>query len=187
MTMRHPSTLRGRAHDLDVRVYRAVARTRAPALDGAMARLSHAANYSRLSLAASAILALAGGPAGRRAACRGLASITVTATVVNVVMKPLSRRRRPERDAHEVPVARHVKMPVSRSFPSGHSAAAFAFAAGVRHELPPAAPPLFALAALVAYSRLHTGVHYPSDVVVGSLSGLALASLTNRVLDSRAT
>jgi membrane-associated phospholipid phosphatase len=175
-----------RAHDLDVRVYRAIARASTPRLDDAMARLSEAANYSRLSLAASALLASVGGERGRCAASRGLASIAVTATVVNAVMKPLSRRRRPEREAHDVPVERHVAMPISRSFPSGHSAAAFAFAAGAGHETPRAAPPLYALAALVAYSRLHTGVHYPSDVVVGSLSGLAFARLTNRFLDARA-
>src|SRR5215213_6765098 len=51
--------------------------------------------------------------------------------------------------------------------PSGHSAAAFAFATGVGHELPPAAIPLHGLAALVAYSQVHTGVHYPGDVIAG--------------------
>lgn len=172
-----------RAHELDVAVYRGVARASTPGLDRALAGVSDAANYSRLSLAASAILAAVGGPMGRRAARRGLASVAVTATIVNAVMKPLSRRRRPERDAHEVPAERHVSMPVSRSFPSGHSAAAFAFARGVGHELPGPAKALYALAALVAYSRLHTGVHYPSDILVGSLTGLAVAELTGRALD----
>jgi membrane-associated phospholipid phosphatase len=35
--------------------------------------------------------------------------------------------------------------------------------------------PLRAVAALVAYSRLHTGVHYPADVVAGSVVGGAIA------------
>ncbi len=172
----------GRAHELDIRVYEAVARTSTPALDGAMARLSKAANYSRLSLAASVLLAVAGGPDGKRAAARGLACVGVTAVVVNAVMKPLSRRRRPERDSHDVPAERHVAMPISRSFPSGHSAAAFAFARGAGRAMPAARLPLYALAALVSYSRLHTGVHYPSDVMVGASSGLVFASHTDRAL-----
>ena len=128
------------------------------------------------------MLALAGGRDGRRAAVVGLASVAVTATVANLIAKPLGRRRRPDRVAEEVPLARQVSMPVSSSFPSGHSAAAFAFATGVAHVSPVAAAPLRALAALVAYSRVHTGVHYPGDVVAGSLLGIGLAEATARSL-----
>jgi undecaprenyl-diphosphatase len=78
-------------------------------------------------------------------------------------------------------------MPASTSFPSGHSAAAFAFATGVGHVLPAAAIPLRGLAALVAYSRVHTGVHYPGDVVAGALIGTALAQFTTHALDRRTT
>jgi undecaprenyl-diphosphatase len=150
------------AERIDLAIYAAIARTPTPAPDVAMSRLSRAADYSRLSLASAALLALAGGRTGRRAATQGLASLAVTATVVNVAVKPLARRRRPDRPAGDVPLARHVRMPSSRSFPSGHSAAAFAFATGVGHVSPAAAAPLRALAALVAYSRVHTGVHYPA-------------------------
>ena len=76
-------------------------------------------------------------------------------------------------------------MPISSSFPSGHSATAFAFATGVGHVSPAAAAPLSGLAALVAYSRVHTGVHYPADAVAGSLLGTALAGATSAILDRR--
>jgi membrane-associated phospholipid phosphatase len=173
------------AERVDVALYAAIAQTPTPALDRAMARLSHAADYSRLSLAAAAVLAAGGGRRGRRAAAHGLGSIGVTSTLVNLGAKPLGKRRRPDRVAENVPVARHVRMPSSTSFPSGHSAAAFAFATGVGHVLPPAAVPLRGLAALVAYSRVHTGVHYPGDVVAGALIGTALAQLTTHALDRR--
>ena len=173
------------AQRVDVALYAAIAQTPTPALDRAMARLSRAADYSRLSLASAAVLAATGGRRGRRAATLGLASVGVAASVVNLGLKPLGRRRRPDRLAGQVPVARHVRMPSSTSFPSGHSAAAIAFATGVGHVLPPTAIPLHGLAALVAYSRVHTGVHYPGDVVVGALMGTVLAQLTTHALDSR--
>ena len=173
------------AESLDVGVYAAIARTSTPAIDRAMSRLSRAADYSRLSLASAAVLAAVGGRDGRRAAVIGLASVAVTATVANLIAKPLGRRRRPDRIAQEVPLARQVRMPVSSSFPSGHTAAAFAFATGVARVSPVAAAPLRALAAMVAYSRVHTGVHYPGDVVAGSLLGIALAEATARSLDGR--
>jgi membrane-associated phospholipid phosphatase len=150
-----------------------------------MRALSKAADYSKLSLAASAALAVAGGHDGRRAAARGLASVAVTAAVVNAVIKPLVWRRRPDRADAAVPSARMVAMPLSRSFPSGHTAAAFAFATGAGGIVPWAAPPLTALAALVGYSRVHTGVHYPVDVIAGALCGVTLAEATGAWLDQR--
>lgn len=171
------------AQRVDAALYAAIAQTPTPALDRAMARLSHAADYSRLSLVCAAFLARTQGPRGRRAAADGLAAVAVTATLVNLAAKPLGRRRRPDREAERVPVARHVRMPMSTSFPSGHSAAAFAFATGAAHALPPAAAPLRGLAALVAYSRVHTGVHYPGDVVAGALIGTVTAQLTTHALD----
>jgi undecaprenyl-diphosphatase len=171
------------AERVDVGLYAAIAQTPTPGLDRAMARLSHAADYSRVSLAAAALMASIGGRRGRSAAAGGVASIAVTASVVNLGLKPLGRRRRPDRAVTQVPVARHVRMPSSTSFPSGHSAAAFAFATGVGHVLPAVAVPLRGLAALVAYSRVHTGVHYPGDVAAGALIGTVLAKLTAQALD----
>ncbi len=168
-------------HRLDVALYAAIARRPTPAHDRWLRRLSHAADYSRLSLTAAAVLSIFGGRRGRRAAADGLASLAVTAAAINLAVKPLGRRRRPDREGQEVPLDRHIPMPVSSSFPSGHSAAAFALATGVGATWPAAAQPLRALASLVAYSRVHTGVHYPGDVVIGSLIGVALARLTTRV------
>jgi membrane-associated phospholipid phosphatase len=164
-------------NSLDVAVYAAIAATPTPTLDRAFRRLSRAADHSKLWLAGSAILATAGGARGRRAAVNGLASTAITSTVVNAVLKPLSGRRRPDRATHRVPAARMVTMPRTRSFPSGHAASAFAFSTGVSAAAPAAGIVLNALAALVAYSRVHTGVHYPLDTVVGSVTGVALTPL----------
>jgi len=172
------------AERVDHALYGAVARADTPRLDVAMRRLSHAANYSRLSLAGAALLSLAG-VRGRRAAVSGLVASTTTAGVVNALVKPLGRRERPDRVRARVPLVRHVPMPASRSFPSGHTAAAVAFAAGVGRALPPARFPLYALAAAVGYSRVHTGVHYPGDVLAGAGLGLVVAEVTNELLTRR--
>jgi membrane-associated phospholipid phosphatase len=165
---------------LDLAVHEAIANTPTPALDRAMSRLTSAADYSKLSLAAAGVLAVGGGTEGRRAAGTGLASLVVTAVVVNAGLKLIARRRRP--NSGSIPAARQVRMPRSRSFPSGHSAAAFAFATGVGEVSPTAAIPLRALAAAVSYSRVHTGVHYPGDVIAGALTGVTIGQLTSRGL-----
>jgi membrane-associated phospholipid phosphatase len=170
---------------LDLAVYAAIAATPTPALDRALRRLSRAADYSRLWLVSSALLVAFGGRRGRRAAENGLTSVVLTSAVVNLVLKPLGNRRRPDRDTHNVPLGRHVAMPRSTSFPSGHAASAFAFATGVSAAWPAAGIPVRALAAAVAYSRIHTGVHYPVDVIVGSLTGAAVAPVAVAALDRR--
>ena len=169
------------AKRVDLATYRAIAGTRTPTLDKGMGRLTRAADKSRLWMGCAALLALSG-PRGRRAAASGLASVAVTSAVCNVAIKPLSRRRRPDVAVLRVPLARRVRVPKSSSFPSGHSASAFAFASGVGHVMPAAAMPIRALAALVAYSRVHTGVHYPGDVVAGSVIGAAVAQAVAREL-----
>jgi membrane-associated phospholipid phosphatase len=45
--------------------------------------------------------------------------------------------------------------------------------------------PLRAAALLVGYSRVHTGVHYPGDVLMGAFIGVTAAELTNHFLDRR--
>lgn len=185
-TTRWARTLLDEADQVDRAVYRAVAGTSTPQLDVAMRVLSEAANYSRLWIASSAVLA-ASGSRGRVAAGSGLAAVAVTSAFANLVVKPLGRRRRPNRGAEQVPEARHVGMPGSRSFPSGHAASAAAFASAVGRVLPVAGVPLHGLAALVAYSRVHTGVHYPGDVVAGVLAGVVIADLTGGPVTSYLT
>ena len=40
------------------------------------------------------------------------------------------------------------------------------------------------LAAAVAYSRVHTGVHYPGDAVVGAVIGASTSTAVSAVMDS---
>ncbi|MEV6329073.1 phosphatase PAP2 family protein [Streptomyces sp. NPDC051909] len=172
-----PDTVRAVLADLravDGALYAAVAATPTPTLDRALRLLSAAADHSKISLAVAGALALAGGRA-RRAAIAGAGAIGIASVSANLLGKRLVRRRRPDREAARVVVARHVPMPSSASFPSGHMASAVAFATAVGVVLPPAAVPLGILASAVGYSRVHTGVHYPGDVAAGAVLGLAAA------------
>jgi membrane-associated phospholipid phosphatase len=170
---------------LDRAVYAAVAATPTPSLDEPLRRLSNAANNSRLWLVIAAGLAMAGGRQGRRTAATGAAAIGVTSALVNLAAKSAWSRRRPDRAGAGVPGQRNVRMPTSGSFPSGHAASGFAFASAVGREQPWLGVALRFLAAAVAYSRVHTGVHYPADVVVGALvgasAGQAVADLMQRL------
>jgi membrane-associated phospholipid phosphatase len=128
------------------------------------------------------------GPTRRRSRPRtafdGLLAIGSTSAAVNLGIKPLARRRRPARVEPAPFAARYVPMPSSTSFPSGHAASAFAFAYAVTRDLPGLAVPIGLLAGAVAYSRVHTGVHYPGDVVIGSILGASTAAM---VLAARAS
>ena len=174
---------------MDRAIYSAVAATPTPSLDEPLRRLSNAANHSALWLAVAAGLSLAGGAAGRRAAVQGTVAIGVTSALVNLAVKSAWSRQRPDRAGAGVPVRRNVPMPASTSFPSGHAASGFAFAAAIGRDQPWLGLALRFLAATVAYSRVHTGVHYPGDAVVGSLigegTGQAVAGLIDRLAPTR--
>ena len=175
-------------HDLsrvDHAVYQAVAATPTPTLDEPLRRLSNAANRSVIWVAAAGVLAGVGGRRGRRAALAGLTSVAVSSAVVNVALKNLYARERPDRATAGVVRSRHTRMPESSSFPSGHSASGFAFATAVGHQIPSLSFPLRMLAAAVAYSRVHSGVHYPGDAIVGSLVGGAVGLMVGTRFDRR--
>jgi undecaprenyl-diphosphatase len=101
--------------------------------------------------------------------------------LANHLAKGLIRRERPLLDT--VPITRTARrVPSSSSFPSGHAASAAAFAVGATLEWRALAGPLGATATAVAFSRVYTGVHYPSDVVAGAAIGATIAALGRTVV-----
>ncbi|WP_436890175.1 bifunctional phosphatase PAP2/diacylglycerol kinase family protein [Nocardiopsis dassonvillei] len=164
---------------LDRRVHRFVTGLGTPALDPYTPKFVQATDNMAPWFLVSATLAAAGGPRLRRTALRAMAA-AAAANAVSAGVKHLTARTRP--DLSRVP---RTRIPYrdygSSSFPSGHTAAAVGYATGVAADAPrPLAALVAVLAGAVAVSRVHSGVHYPGDVLGGAAIGLA-AGLALRV------
>src|SRR5918998_4185190 len=166
----------GDVQEVDQAVSRWIGQQSPTPLDVVIKGLSTAANHSMLWLVIGAVLAAKKG-ATRRGAMRGLLAIAATSFTANVGLKPALPRRRPPADGSPA-YSVYANRPTSSSFPSGHAASAAAFATAVALECRNAGLAIAPLAAAVAYSRIHIGAHWTSDVVAGAAvgSGIALGS-----------
>jgi diacylglycerol kinase family enzyme/membrane-associated phospholipid phosphatase len=168
----------------DRSVFELVAKRDWPGPERILPRLSRSANHGRLWFAVAGAIALSNTPRARRCAARGLASLAVASATVNTLGKRSVRRQRPVLDA--VPVIRQLhRQPVTTSFPSGHAASAAAFVTGVALESPRWGAVVAPVAAAVAFSRVYTGVHYPSDVLVGAALGVGSAFAVRGIAPTR--
>jgi undecaprenyl-diphosphatase len=164
----------------DQRLFHRLTRRERRVIDHRLKQLSNSANRSLLWFAIAVLVGLLGGRRGRRAAVRGVISIAITSTLVNLPLKYLARRDRPPVRRGDRPLP--VSLPGSFSFPSGHSASAFAFATGVGLEEPRLLGPILPLVAGVAYSRVHLRVHYPLDVLAGATIGTVMGLASEPVM-----
>jgi hypothetical protein len=164
------------AKAIDTAVYGAIAASETPSLDVAIRSVCRTADHSKLWFVTAAAMALFGGSGSRHAVWRGLFALCIASGFANLVAKPLTTRRRPERKEAKESARRHVQMPFSSSFPSGHAASAFAFATGAGNAQPALSAPLRAVATLVGYSRVHTGSTIPQTCSPVRSSGSALRS-----------
>jgi undecaprenyl-diphosphatase len=126
-------------------------------------------------VAAGVALAMLGGAKGRRAGVATAVASLASTYVVQQRVKPLFRRVRPfvNREARVVGIR-----PADHSFPSGHTASSFAAATALAFFYPRAAPLAYTVATGVAASRVHLGVHFPSDAAVGGVIGIGIGTFS---------
>ena len=108
-----------------------------------------------------------------------VAATTFAADAASFGVKDLTSRTRPfvaHREIHPLYVVH------SSSFPAGHAATAFAGATLLAYVWPRGTAFFLLLAAAIGYSRVYVGVHYPSDVIVGALLGVAVGLAAVAVL-----
>ena len=115
-------------------------------------------------------------PKTRKTGYAAVLSLIFGVIVTNLLLKNIVARPRPFAEIEAlIPL---IAKPTDFSFPSGHTTASFAVALVMLRMLPKKIGiPAVVLAALVAFSRLYLGVHYPTDVLVGFVVALVGSSL----------
>lgn len=174
-----PSPLLGSpaVRGVDAAAARLAGSARGKGADRAVYLLSQAANHSMLWHGINLADAVLGGPSHRRRALRRSIILAAEQAVVNGPVKTLVARERPDaRDDHP----HSLRTPRTSSFPSGHASAAACAATLLSRDLG-GAPLWWALAATVAWSRVHVGVHHASDVAAGVVVGRTLARVAGTI------
>ena len=159
-------------------VDRWVDRYRRHELDPLFYGLSSAADHALLWIALGALRAARRGEPA--IAVRFAAALGAESALTNGLIKLGFRRIRPP-SAPPGPLPYGLHRPRTSAFPSGHATSAF-MAATLLSDGTVAAPAYFALASLVAASRVYVRMHHASDTVAGALLGLALGQIAKRTL-----
>ncbi len=119
------------------------------------------------------IIALGRKNGWRTTGCLMLAAMLLGLLLGEIALKNIICRPRPVQEMPEISLL--IPPPSGYSFPSGHSCASFAAATIIFLKDKRPGTAALALAALIAFSRVFLFVHYPTDVLAGSLLGVLCA------------
>lgn len=117
----------------------------------------------------------------RKAGVMSILALILSFVINNLILKNAVARTRPWIDVEGLKVL--IKKPWDYSFPSGHTASSFAAAVVMYKTLPARfGIPAVILATAISLSRLYIGVHYPTDVLAGALSGIIIGLVICHVM-----
>lgn len=162
---------------VDADLQRWVVENRVGVLDPLFEALTYAGSFGLVWLVLA--LAIAGRPWQRPWLPTRVAATVLLAEAAQGSLKLAVGRDRPPLANPEPETL--VGLPHTHSFPSGHALVAFAAATVLAAAVPRLRWPLYALAALIAFSRVYVGVHYPGDVLAGAALGVVLGLLVEVV------
>lgn len=145
-----------------------------PVLNFLMPIITTLGNSGMLWIALTAVL-LIFRKTRRIAIVMGVA-LLLTAVVTSLILKPWAARPRPFTSLPWVSMM--IPQPSGFSFPSGHTSSSFAAATALWFRSWKLGLPATVLAGVIGFSRLYLFCHYPSDVLIGALIGIAAAVLT---------
>lgn len=121
-------------------------------------------------------------PKTRKVGCMMTVALIGTLLINNILLKNLIARTRPYEMIEGLTYL--VSKPIDYSFPSGHAGSSFVTACVMFRRLPKRyGVPALILAILIALSRLYVGVHYPSDVLVGVIDGIAISMAAEKIVE----
>lgn len=184
------SVVEGRADRYDGLIMDAIHRIDNPSMQAVLESVTQLGSHAAIGLAAG-LTALAMVRKGHKHDAWTVVISTGGAMAINTILKNIYQRQRPQEQA------RHIKLPRSHSFPSGHSLLSAATYPIVAHHLVQddglavqALVHSFASLAIlsVGFSRIYFGVHFPSDVLGGFAAGfgwLGLTSLAHTLMEKR--
>jgi undecaprenyl-diphosphatase len=157
--------------DLDQRVEVWIVAHRVDWLDPLFVGLTYAGTFGALWIALGVAAAVV---LRRPSLALAVLAAVVLADLLASALKHATNRGRPGDTLEGIDVL--VPEPSSSAFPSGHAATSFAAAVVLAVAVPALAPAVLVLAALVSFSRLYVGVHYPLDVLGGAALGVLVAT-----------
>jgi len=146
-----------------------------PIADRVMYGASGVGDFSLIWHIASIVRALRG---DEREAVRLTVALASESALINIGVKSLFRRTRPDWEQDR---PRGLRRPRSSSFPSGHATSGFMAATLLATGRPRSRPLWFALAAVVASSRVHVKIHHGSDVAAGAVIGIGLGTIVRKI------
>lgn len=147
-------------------------------LDRLFYTASEVGDFGMVWLAIGAAQAAFGAPDRTRSALRLAAVLGCESIIVNGVVKSLFRRERPPWE-QDRPIA--LRRPRTSSFPSGHASSAVTAALLLSAERSVWSPVYWALAGVVATSRIHVKIHHGSDVLAGVGVGTVIGLIGRRI------